>query len=255
MPVPTLTAIAGALSTAEAGSVVMPFDATISNPYKQPMNLLSTAYAVTSGGVVLAQGREDLRVKNVPPALAPGKSTSLPITARVTGAQALRALGGNRGGEDAPYVASVYVMIDSPVTGPITVTHSSSGTFTIPPTADAEVQGVLLDAAGGPGEGWIGLGVTNRNAWPITLSGMSIAGTLDGRLNVTGQASASARIEPGGKAEVNVPLTFNPLLSMQARPRPGSSIRVQLTGTVTADSPRGLLTMPITAEGEATVAR
>ncbi len=120
LPVPTLTAVPGPISSDAAGGVVMPFDATISNPYKQPMSLLSTAYAVTSGGIVLSQGREDLRVKNVPPSLAPGKGTSLPITARVSGAQALRALGGNRGGEDAPYVASVYVMIDSPVTGPIT---------------------------------------------------------------------------------------------------------------------------------------
>ena len=47
----------------------------------------------------------------------------------------------------------------------------------------AEVQGLLLTPAGGPGDGWVGFGLTNRNGFRLDVQSLTFEITVADRIN------------------------------------------------------------------------
>lgn len=264
MPALTLESQGAAMLAPEAGGdASMPFNVVVKNPYTKPMPLLSTAFAVNAEGRLIASGREDLRVKNVPPSVPPGTTQTIPVTARVTGRQLLDALAGGggggmlgpaRGGETVPCETDVFVMVDSPEAGPVTISARAPGMLVIPAVMIADLQGVLFDPAGGPGDGWIGLALVNRCAMAVQVQSVACDVTLDRRIMASARLSLDQRLEPGARVELNLPMTIQPPLAADAKPAPGARLSYELRGTATGTSDRGTVTAVIEGAGKVQVA-
>lgn len=243
---------ASAEPTADATEVT--FDVLVANPFKQPMSIQTTAYVLNVEGQKVAQGREDLRVKNVAPSVAAGQSRAVPVTAKVRPADVLDALGGARGGDTVSYDADVYVTVDSAGAGVVTLTNKATGTLTLPLALAIEMQGVLFDPAGGPGDGWVGVAVTNRNATPVTVQAVALDVILSSRITAGAVLSTDRTIAPGEKAELNLPIRFSPALAAGSKPAPGDVIGYEVRGTATCTGVRGTVSIPVKGSGKTPVA-
>ncbi len=253
LQLPTVEARESAITEQTGAGTTVTFDVLVSNPFPTPLPLESTAYAVSIEGRPIAQGRQDLRVKNVPVMVAAGKSQVVQVPVRVKPDEVLAALSGSRGGDLVAFEADLFVMADTPTAGPVTLSTKGTGSVPLPPAMAVEAQGVLFEAAGGPGDAWVGLAMTNRNSGEVTLQSVTVEIVLSGKISATGSAAVGDTIASGAQAEINIPLAIRPALAAGAKPKPGDVISYEIKGSVTASSARGVVTMPLAASGKVRV--
>lgn len=263
--VPIASLESTALTELGAESTTVTFDVAIANTTSAPISLQGTAYRLVSNAAVIGSGREDLTVgaSATGPMIAAKATQSVPVKAVISSAQLLAALPLAKGGENAPFEADVFVQVDTTGAGPVTLTVKGEGMIPIPASMGVEVQGVLLEPAGGPSDGWAGLGLINRNGFAVQVTSLNVQVTIDERVSASGTMGPNGSGAKGAKG-IESPIAPGQMLPLDlpialqvtgSKPRPGSKVSYTITGTATVTSSRGTMTIPLLGKGVTGIAQ
>ncbi|NQU76900.1 MAG: LEA type 2 family protein [Planctomycetes bacterium] len=229
-------------------SATLLFDVEVKNPYSLPLPLVAMDYGLASTGQQFLTGRSDLQ-GTVP---ANGTKT-LPLSAKVSYLELLKAVKDVRPGAVMPYAAQLGLSVNAPGIGPLRLPLNKQGELPIPAKPDVKVaeikwQKVALDEVTGLAK----LSLINRNQFPVDLTKLVYAMSL-GDVEVARSALVKnvAFGADGGAGEIEIPLSFSPQQMGMGflRMLTGSGAGYKFGGTMEVGTPFGPMSLPMEKVG------
>jgi LEA14-like dessication related protein len=235
-------------------SATLVFDIKIGNPYSVPLPLANIDYSLASEGTGFVSGKSAMQ-GTVPAA----GSKTVPLPLKVEFLELLKVLKGVRLGSVVPYDAEMGLSVDAPVVGPMRLPLKKRGKLPIPAPPGVKITNIrwdklTLDQAGGRAQ----LQLTNRNAFPVTLSRLKYALSLAGtEVANSALAKSVAFGADGGTGTVDIPVSFSPKSLGLAvfRMLMGKGSGYDLSGDMNADTDFGPMSLPLKGIGKTLFSR
>jgi len=251
---PTARIAGVALQDIGLESATLLFDVEVQNPYSVPLPLVNVDYGLASRGTPFLAGKAKLQ-GTVP---AGGRKT-VPLPAKVTYLELLKALKDVRPGAVVPYAAEVGLSVDAPALGPLRLPLKKEGQLPVPAAPEVQVAEVKWDSlslerAGGR----VKLNIVNRNQFDVDLSRLAYALSLGGVEVANSSIAQPVSFQAGGGAgAVEIPLSLSPKgLGLAAfKMLTGKGSGYKLSGSADLQTPFGPMSLPVGGTGQTTFRR
>lgn len=251
---PTADIVGVRLKDIDLRSAMFVFDIKIGNPYSVPLPLADIDYSLASEGTAFLAGKSALQ-GTIPAA----GSRTVPLPLRVEFLELLKVLKGVRPGSVVPYAAEMGLSVDAPVVGRQRLPLRKKGKLPVPAPPGVKITNIrwdkmTLDQAGGLAQ----LQLTNRNAFPVTLSNLKYALSLGGTEVANSALARSVAFgADGGTGTVDIPVSFSPKSLGLAvfRMLMGKGSGYELNGDMNANTDFGPMSLPLKGIGNTLFSR
>jgi len=228
--------------------VTLLFDVGVHNPYPVALPLSNLDYKLASNSQPFLQGTAPLQ-GTVPPQ----GDQVLPIPARVTFVELLRALQGVKPGALVPYQGELGLSVNAPSVGVIRLPLQKQGQLPVPAAPDVSVSSVKWGQASLSGvKGVVNLHVGNTNEFPIDLAGLTYAIKVAGFDLVSGAMNNAVSFAPGAAEEFPIPVELSTVkagLGLVQMVK-GNGGQYALSGKVDLNTAFGALSIPLEKVGQ-----
>ena len=223
------------------------FDLDVGNPYGVPLPVAGLDYALSSGGTSFLSGDTNWQ------GMIPAKGHQIiPLKAQVGFIETLRLLQSVRPGAIVPYVANLGVSVDAPGVGPLRLPVETSGQLPIPTVPTVNIKQVKWESLSlSDASAILGLEVGNGNSFSLDVDRLSYSLSLAGQPIATTSLQKALSVPSGGSGLLEIPISFRPmdLGTAALQMLSGREANWNLSGTMEALTPFGLLNLPVGGQG------
>lgn len=247
MPKPSVDVAGVRLDGLDLTGVTMGFDLDVKNPLAAPLPVAKLDYALSSSGNPFLSGSSDYQ-GTVP---AQGHQM-IPVSARVTFADALRLISGLKPGAVVPYKADLGVSVDVPGIGTQRLPVSHDGELPFPTVPEVQLGGIRWEELSlARAKAVLDLAIGNANEFPVDLNALNLDLALGGVPVVQTGVRQALKFAAGQQRKVEVPVEFTPSsLGLGAfRMLTGAGAQYGLKGSLLTETPFGPLNFPLDTAG------
>ena len=230
-------------------SLTLLFDVEVENRYSVPLPLVNLDYSLASRGESFLSGDADIQGE-VP---ANGTKT-VPLPAKVTFLELLKAVKGVRLGSVVPYEADLGLSVKAPLLGRLRLPLKKEGQMPVPTVPDVDVAEIKWDKLTlQEASGTIKLQLVNRNQFPMDLSRIAYSLSLgDVEVARSSLARGVSFAADGGAGDLEIPISLS---AQQAgfgllRMLTGSGSAYRFSGTIDVGTPFGPMSVPVEKVGK-----
>jgi len=220
----------------------------VDNPYGVSLPVERLGYRLQSGASPFLTGETSPGV-SIP--ARGSESISLPLTVNYT--QLLELVAGIRPGSVVPYTAHLDLGVDAPGLGPLSLPLEKKGELPVPTVPEVELtsvewQSLSLQQAAAT----LQLKIGNQNEFPFELKNLKYDLSLGGKQIASTAIESGASFQPGGSANLSIPISFSPSsLGLAAfNMLSGEGSGYSIVGDMDVTTPFGPLTYPFSKSGE-----
>lgn len=229
------------------------FDVEIGNPYAISLPMLDLTYALASSGTRFLEGS----IK--PEQSIPARGTAtVQVPATVSFASLMKVLHQIRPGSVVPYKVDLTAAVEAPLLGRLVVPVSREGELPVPAVPKIELAELRLDSFSVDEiRANARVKMTNTNRFALDLARLALNLAVGGKQLARTQAGKPGRLEPGESGTFDLALSISPVSVGTAVVNilRGSRASYALTGELEAVTPFGVLSLPLSSAGTASITR